>query len=234
MKPIIGITVECRCEPDNPRSGGKLELNWNYADMVSKAGGVPILVPPTADPDVVAEIIDGLLVPGGWDIDAVRFGQDNHPMVELQDPARFDIEHDVLNAASNELPVFGICYGCQFLNVVYGGSLHQHLPDVTGHEEHSGGTMQEYHVDPSSLLAQVVGTDHVVGQSWHHQGIDTVAPGLRVVARHADGTVEAVEATNGRWAIGVQWHPERTPDDPATQRLFAAFIAAAKAFKEAR
>lgn len=234
MKPIIGITVECHHDLENRRSQGKLELNWNYAAAVTAAGGVPILIPPTADPESIAHLIDGLLVPGGLDIDAKRFGQVNHANVKLQDPARYDSELGIWQNAPSDLPFFGICYGCQFLNVAQGGTLHQHVPEITGTEEHSGGTLQDYQISPDSRLGQVVQVPVMQGQSWHHQSVDALAEGLRVSARHADGTVEALESTGDRWAIGVQWHPERTFDDAATQRLFMAFIAAAKAFREAR
>jgi gamma-glutamyl-gamma-aminobutyrate hydrolase PuuD len=201
---------------------------------VAKAGGVPLLIPPTADASAVVPLLDGFLIPGGRDIDATRWGEANHPEVEPQDPARFEIEAEIYRLASPNLPIFGICYGCQFLNVVRGGTLIQHLPDVVGHGEHTNGTLQEYALDPTSRLAQETTAERVAGKSFHHQAVGRLGQGLRVTAHAPDGTVEAIEATDRAWAIGVQWHPERTPEDPATQELFRAFIRAARTFRESK
>jgi putative glutamine amidotransferase len=231
MKPIIGITVESRHDPDEPRTRGSMSLNWNYGQAIEEAGGVPILIPPMADMAEVARVIDGWLIPGGYDIDARRWGEENHEKVELQDPARYDGEAGLLRQIDRDLPVLGICYGCQFLNVARGGSLIQHLPDVveTGH---TGGVLQSYDI-ASSKLREVAGP-RVEGKSYHHQAVGEVGEGLTVVAKAEDGTVEAVEATDRPWMIGVQWHPERTMEDPAMRRLFEEFVTQARQFAEAR
>lgn len=234
MKPIIGISVDCQEDKENARSGGELMLNWNYAQAVAEAGGVPILIPPTADMDAVAEIIDGWLIPGGDDIDARNFGEQNHPEVKLQDPARFAAESRLYQAASDNLPIFGICYGCQFVNVVRGGNLIQHLPDVVGHSDNSGGTLQAYKVETDSKLADVIGDGHIEGKSYHHQAVDRTGEGLRIVARNEDGTVEAIEDDKHPWLVGVQWHPERTLDDPKTRKIFTDFVQAAARYRESR
>lgn len=234
MKPIIGITGEARHAPEDLRTQGKIELGWNYADEVAKAGGVPVVIPPMADMAELAPMLDGWLITGGLDIDASRFGEENHPKVEKQDPARYEAEESLMRFADPRMPVLGICYGCQFLNVVRGGKLIQHLPDVLGHESHSGGTLQRYSIDQGSLLSGAAGTTEVEGKSYHHQAVGELGSGLKVVARHEDGTVEGVEDDSGRWLVGVQWHPERTPEDPATQSLFRRFVAEALRFKEAK
>ncbi|MGO9896792.1 MAG: gamma-glutamyl-gamma-aminobutyrate hydrolase family protein [Bryobacteraceae bacterium] len=230
MKPIIGITVDAHGDPEDPRTRGKLELNWNYAQAVTDAGGVPVLIPPMADMRDLSGVIHGWLIPGGADIDAGRFGQENHPKVSLQDPARFAGEKELLDSVSPELPILGICYGCQFLNVARGGTLIQHLPDVVGHEQHTGGTLQSYEIEPGSKLAAVVGQAHAAGKSYHHQAVESPGQNLHVVAKNEDGTVEAIEATDRPWVIGVQWHPERTLDDAASRRIFETFVAAARAY----
>jgi putative glutamine amidotransferase len=229
MKPIIGITVECQHDPANERSQGKMELNWNYAAAVAEAGGVPVVIPPTADMDVVAQMIDGWLIPGGADIDSKHWNEPLHPKAELQDPARFDSEARLYLSVPAELPIFGICYGCQFLNVIEGGSLIQHLPD-TGREGHSGGTLQEYALSPSRLR-ELVGTEKMEGKSYHHQAIGKVAPGISVVGHSEDGVIEAIESTSRPWTFAVQWHPERTLADPASRALFEQFIEAARAYR---
>jgi len=226
MKPLIGITVDCHQDPEDLRTRGKLELNWNYAQAVADAGGIPLLIPPMADMEELAKLIHGWLIPGGDDIDAGRFGEENHPKVSLQDPARFEGESRLYKAIDATMPVLGICYGCQFLNVVRGGTLDQHIPDNEGAETHTGGLMQSYPLQPSRLQ-DLVGTSEMTGKSYHHQAVGKVGQGLVVTSKHGDGTVEAVEANDRPWMIGVQWHPERTPEDGPTQKLFREFVQAA-------
>ncbi len=201
---------------------------------MAEAGGIPLLIPPMADMDGIAGLIDGWLIPGGDDIDAKHFGEENHPKVELQDPARFEGEARLYKAIPDDLPVLGICYGCQFLNVIRGGSLIQHLPDVVGHEQHTGGTMQKYEVDPASKLGGVIGTSVIEGKSYHHQAVGNLGADLTITSRSEDGTVEAVEATDRPWVIGVQWHPERTFEDPHTRKIFDTLIQSATAYKESK
>lgn len=232
MKPIIGITVNAKHEPDDLRTGGSLSLNWNFPEMVARAGGVPILIPPMADPAELARVLDGWLIPGGDDIDARHFGEENHPKANLIEAERFDGERALFEQAKPEMPILGICYGCQFINVMRGGSLDQHLPDTVGHEEHVGGTMQHYGIDVNSRLSGLLGTEAVEGKSYHHQGIRRLGAGLKVVGQHSDGTVEAIEDEGDRWLFGVQWHPERTPNDPVTQRLFEEFVRACQKYAE--
>jgi putative glutamine amidotransferase len=234
-KPIIGITVESKHDPSDERSMGNMALNWNYAQAIADAGGVPLIIPPQADASAVVPLIDGWLIPGGLDIDAARFGQQNHEKVELQDPRRYASEEAIYTHARPEMPILGICYGCQFLNVVRGGTLQQHLPDVLGGAGyHSGGTLDSYRIDAESKLSLESGAHEMRGKSYHHQAVDELGQGLRAVARHEDGTVEAIEATDRPWVIGVQWHPERTLDDAATRRLFEGFVKAAAEFKKSK
>ncbi|MBX3118215.1 MAG: gamma-glutamyl-gamma-aminobutyrate hydrolase family protein [Fimbriimonadaceae bacterium] len=231
MKPIIGITVDCRYKPEDARTHGDFKQNWNYPEMIAEAGGVPFVIPPMADMNEVAQIIDGWMIPGGDDMNASRFGEENHPKVVLQDPKRYDAEAALWEAVPSEMPVLGICYGCQFLNVVRGGTLIQHLPDVVHHENHSGGTLETISLKVGSKTAQAVGTTTPKGKSYHHQAVGRLGEGLAVSGCHEDGTIEAFEATDRPWLIAVQWHPERTPDDAETKHLFRAFVEAAMAYK---
>lgn len=233
-KPIIAITAESEFTPDVPRSRGTIKINWNYPEVVAEAGGVPIIVPPTADMDAIAGVIDGWLITGGMDIDARYWNEENHEKAERNDDSRTAAEMRLFKAIPKDLPVLGICYGCQFLNVAEGGTLEQHIPDRTGENDHSGGTLQEYPLQAESRLAQAMGTTQPKGQSWHHQAVGRVADSLTVVGRHEDGTVEAIESTGSEFRMGVQWHPERTPDLPETKGLLSSFIEAAAEYRAKR
>jgi putative glutamine amidotransferase len=230
-KPIIGITTESTRDEDDPRTRGKIHLNWNYFAIVNRFGGVPIIIPPETDLDVVSNLIDGWLIPGGLDMDAKHFFEVNHPSVKLQDPSRWELESALYAAVPEAMPILGICYGCQFLNVVRRGSLEQHLPDRTGHDDHGRGSLQTYHVIQDSRLGQATGAQAISGKSYHHQAVAKTGKGVKVTARHEDGTIEAIEATDRPWEVAVQWHPERTPDDPATIGLFTEFIRQAREFR---
>ena len=234
MKPIIGITVDAKPDPTDHRTQGKLTLNWNYAQVIADAGGVPLLIPPQADADEVAHLIDGWLIPGGNDIDSRHWGEPLHPKAELIEDARHDLERAIYEAVPKDLPVLGVCYGCQFINVMEGGSLIQHLPEVTGHDEDQHGTVQSYSLASGSLAAGALGTDVASGQSWHHQALGNVASSLMIVAQNPDGTIEAIESCTRPWMIGVQWHPERTAEAQDSSSLFRAFIEAAADYRRRR
>lgn len=235
MKPIIGITTDVNVEDANERNGGgKLVLNWNYAQAIADAGGVPVLIPPQADPAEIASILDGLVIPGGPDIDACEFGEENHPEVKTVPRERFQGEKNLFVKLDSSLPVLGICYGCQFINVMQGGSLIQHLPDIVGHEGDQNGTLQAYSVEKGSRLGEAVGMAEPKGESWHHQAVKELGQDLKVTARNPDGTIEALESTSRPWLIGVQWHPERTLDKEDSQQLFRAFVNAAREYRSRR
>jgi putative glutamine amidotransferase len=231
MKPIIGITGDVDIAIGNERNGGgRVQLNFNYLDAIADAGGCPIILPPQADP-VILQSLAGLVIPGGNDIDAAEFGEANHPTVEPIAPPRYHAERALLNAIDPKMPVLGICYGCQLINVAMGGTMIQHVPDVVGHELDKVGTLQSYDVEPTSKLGEIAGTKQS-GQSWHHQTIKEIGRELKITARNEDGLVEAIESTSRPWLIGVQWHPERTPDREDSRKLFTAFIEAAIAYRE--
>lgn len=232
MKPLIGITVNAKEEPAD-KTGGKLWLNWNYAQVVADAGGIPVLIPPQADKAELCKVLHGWLIPGGDDIDAKHFGEENHPAVKPIEEERYQSEAELYQNADPNMPVLGICYGCQFINVMRGGKLIQHLPDVVDHESHEGGTEQSYTIREGSKLQSIVGAQ-TTGKSYHHQAVGPVGEGLTVVAEHEDGMVEALEATDRPWMIGVQWHPERTFEDERSRKLFEAFIDAARRYAESK
>jgi putative glutamine amidotransferase len=231
VRPLIGITTTGRDER------GRVRLNTLYVDAVRRAGGVPILLPPgEAAPDELLERIDGLILTGGGDLDPAHYGGAAHATIYGVDAER-DASELVLARSASEagLPTFGICRGAQVINVALGGTLVEHLPDEVGtavvHRPEAGRDAYEHHdvaVAAGSTLAGVLGATRCSTPSWHHQAVRAVAPGLEVVARAGDGTLEAFERPGHPWLVAVQWHPEATAaTDAAQQRLFDALVAAA-------
>ena len=231
VKPLIAITTSVEADSEGKSALGTLKLNANYVQGVIDAGGLPILLAPKTDYEQLLPLIDGWLIPGGDDIDSAEYGQSRHPKSSLIAPDRYAFESALYRAAPPDLPIFGICYGCQFVNVQHGGTLHQHVPDVVGHEEHGGGTLADYSIVAHTKLSAILGGATTSGKSYHHQAVDRLGAGLAVSARHADGTVEAVEAIDRPWVVAAQWHPERTLEAEESRRLFEAFVEAAAAYR---
>ncbi len=232
-KPLIGISLATAQDVKTNTPFRKFVINRDYVERVTNAGGVPILVPPGADSQTIAPLLDGWIIPGGDDLDPALWGADLHEEADLEFAERTRTETDLYRAVNPSMPILGICYGCQLINVLHGGTLHQHIPDQIGHDQHRGDTMQSYDVEPKSRLGGIVGQT-ATGKSSHHQAVDGLGNGLRVVAKHEDGTIEAIESTDqDRWVIAVQWHPERS-DTAASDKLFTAFMDKARQFKEAK
>jgi len=202
------------------------------AAWVAAGGAREELVPvtPSTQREVLGalEEVAGILTTGGPDVDPARYGAAPHPTTE-PDPQRDLLDWQLLQRAlAQQLPVLAVCYGCQLLNVFFGGSLVQHLPDAgkLGHRisEPKDAIAHEVELEPSSRL--LAGLPRRFGvNSRHHQALDRVGDGLRVVARAPDGVVEAVEAVGHRFVLGVQWHPENLLFEPHLE-LFRRFRAA--------
>ncbi|PZU43583.1 MAG: gamma-glutamyl-gamma-aminobutyrate hydrolase [Arsenicicoccus sp.] len=199
-----------------------------YVDAVASAGGTPLLLPPVGlDPEVL-EVLDGLVLIGGADVEAAQYAAAPHPSTAAE-PVRDAPELALARGALERgVPLLAICRGVQVLNVALGGTLDQHLPDRLGHTAYqpSPGVFGEvtFRTEPGSRVAAVLG-EEAASPCYHHQGVDRVADGLVVTARSADGVVQALEpAGEDTWAIGVQFHPE---ENPADRRLFAALVAQA-------
>ncbi|MEV7328637.1 gamma-glutamyl-gamma-aminobutyrate hydrolase family protein [Micromonospora sp. NPDC093244] len=196
-----------------------------YVRAVTAAGGRAVVLPPDDEDADVLAVLDGLLLAGGADVGPGRYGQPPHPRTEDR-PDRDAGELALLAAAlAVGLPVLGVCRGMQLLAVAYGGSLHQHLPDVVGHEEHrpAPGVYGAHPVRfaEGSLAATVLAGVRRVN-SYHHQAV--ADPGrLTVTGWAADGVIEAVEDPGLPFVLGVQWHPENEPDPrPITALVRAA------------
>lgn len=223
-RPLIAIPGRQSDEVKGHRtpvvSGGRL-----YADAVQRAGGLPVVIPPTNDLELIratVERCDGMVLLGGGDVSPAKYGQEENARLfgvnEFFDT--FEIAA-VQHAVSLDLPVLAICRGHQILNVAMGGSLIQHLENFEVHRD----TMHEVNLVPGSLVAEAMGTTTPITHSLHHQAIDVVAPSLTVVGHYSDGTIEAVQHTSATWVIGVQWHPEDTAEkDVANQNLFNALV----------
>lgn len=218
-------------------SRGGFAIPEAYVASLHRAGGRAVLLPATDSDDVVAALapFDGLLLAGGGDIEPRRYGGGAHPEVYGVDPSRDAAEFALVGAAlAAGLPIFAICRGMQVLNVALGGTLHQHLPDRQGLDLHGqpGRDLSVVHdvkVSEATILAQACGLPVLRCTSHHHQAVDVLGAGLRVVASTGDGVVEAVELVDAgsRWVLGVQWHPEMTAsEDRSQQALFASLVAA--------
>lgn len=191
---------------------------------VIRAGGEPVTLFAESAMSVRDRLagFDALLVPGGADIDPARYGQPAHPKTATADFAAQDqFEAEMLAAAADlGLPVLAICRGFQLLNVEHGGTLVQDVAEDSPHRN----SVHHVDVEPDSQLARVLATDFIDVSSYHHQTVDHVGQGLRVVARAADGVVEGLERESGSPLIAVQWHPEDTAADDARQHALFAWL----------
>ena len=239
MKPIIGITTYGRYEKDlaNPYYDHHFSLPALYIDAIRRAGGIPFLIPPgETDWEEILATVDGILITGGADIDPERYGGDrSHPKLTRLDAERDEMELDLVRHLTDvtPAPTLCICRGMQVMNVALGGSLHEHVADVHPDDVHrsddGGWTIQPVEVLQTSLLAEVMQATEVATYSGHHQGVKTLAAGLRVAAVASDGIIEAIEHPEMPWMLGVQWHPEITAaEDPTQQRLFDELVAEAR------
>jgi putative glutamine amidotransferase len=243
VRPLIGVTtsevrVAERAEPlpegDPPRV--ELVLGVRYAAAIDAAGGVPVVIPPMDDDGIGALLdrLDGVCLSGGPDIDPAGYGERPHASLGPTevDLDRFEIA--VARAADERgLPLLGICRGAQALNVARGGTLHQHVPDLAGvsleHRQTAPGERPAHSVaiEPGTLLARTLGRRVARVNSFHHQAVKRLGRGLRIVARAPDGVVEGIEATDGSFVLGVQWHAECLIERATQLKLFRAFVAAA-------
>jgi putative glutamine amidotransferase len=209
-----------------------------YVAALRRAGGQEAILLPTrldeGDAGELLERFDGLLLLGGGDLDPHTYGQEPNTRVYGVNPDRDTCEIVLTRAAVDRgLPILAICRGHQVLDVALGGTLDQHITGREGLLEHGvpgvedGARLHDVDVEPHTRLAAAMGTTQATVSSHHHQAVEGVGDGLRVVARGADGVVEGVELADadGPWIVGVQWHPEDTAEsDPANQRLFDTFV----------
>jgi putative glutamine amidotransferase len=224
-----------------PLPAGKVQ-SWNedavamqttYLESLHRAGAQEAILGPRpieqGQATTLLERFDGLLLVGGGDVDPRHYGQDPVPESYGIDREADLFEMALLRAAlRREMPVLAICRGVQVLNVALGGTLDQHITGREGLVGHGvpgvAAEMHQVRLEPGTWTAKAMETESVEVSSSHHQALDRLAEGLVVTGRAPDGIVEAVEHPGGGWVVGVQWHPERTSDDPAHQGLFDALV----------
>ena len=215
---------------------GGFAVPEHYVHAVRRAGGRPTLVLPGDDtpPKELLRPFDALLLVGGGDVEPARYGQEPHASVYGVEPDRDVLEMELLREADrSEMPTLAICRGMQVMNVAFGGTLIQHLPDHDAYLPHgtpSGRDHLAHDVKAAlgSRLAEAAGADVLTCSTHHHQGVDHLGERLSPTGWSEDGLVEAVERGGG-WMLGVQWHPEDTAaEDPAQQALFDALVGQAQ------
>jgi putative glutamine amidotransferase len=237
LRPTIGV-IASRYPPagvDNVLSG----IGEQYLLAVEAGGGIPLLIHLTRDQVVLQahyQRCDGLLFAGGGDVDPAIFGQAPHSKLGTVEPLRDQVELALARrAVADRKPMLGICRGVQLLNVALGGTLYQDIPaELPGTADHYGSrglphgadTAHPIAIEPDSWLAERLGADALAVNSYHHQSLKQVAPGLRVTGRAPDGVIEAVEGTGDGFILGLQCHPEEMWDsaEPRWARVFAGFV----------
>ncbi|MBN1137347.1 MAG: gamma-glutamyl-gamma-aminobutyrate hydrolase family protein [Anaerolineae bacterium] len=238
--PIIGIV----CMDDRPQDGEhgpRFGQNQSYAHAVARAGAAPLLIPLLAGEALLRALydkIDGLLLPGGVDVHPKRYGEEIHEKCGSISEIRDEVELVLIRwAMADHKPLLAICRGIQVLNVALGGSLYQDIraqvPEADRHDCHTSHARNQVAHDvaiaPDSRLAYLVGTGLLPVNSFHHQAVKEVAPGLMVSAQAPDGIIEAVEGEGRPFVLGVQWHPEEmAAEDDRAQWLFDALVEASK------
>ncbi len=242
VKPLVGLTARTLGDGRvKGWTGAGIGERDKYLQRLRAASALPVLLDPAqcSDEDITMLVgrLDAVVLTGGPDVEPQRYGGISHETVYGTDATVDSFEIAIAREArAQSVPLLAICRGLQVLNVAFGGSLHQHIPDLDGVEAHGrpGFRDGELHhlikLDAGSRVATVMSTLTPTVSCHHHQSVDRVAQGWRVVGRAADGIVEAIEPSDASWfALAVQWHPEDTaPTDPNQQSLFDALVSAAE------
>jgi putative glutamine amidotransferase len=243
-RPVIGICTALEQARWSVWDQQAMLLPRSYVDAVQRAGGLAVMLPPdpalVQEPEQALELLDGLMLAGGADIDPGSYGQQAHAKTGGTVPERDESEIALVRAAiERDMPVLGICRGMQLINVARGGTLLQHLPERFGHHEHRpvlgsfDGADHDVQVRDGTLAMRVIGEAEHATKSHHHQGVDRLGEGLQVSGVSAlDGLPEAIELPNARFVLGVQWHPEADETSLGVGALVAAARAAAGALPD--
>jgi len=232
--PACTVAVTASIRPDGDTS--RVRLTAAYVTALENAGLIPLIVPPLSSAGAAASVLDsvsGLVLTGGEDVDPARYGEQRHGKVRSVNVARDATEAALINEAkARRMPVLAICRGIQILNVALGGTLIQDIPsEITTSISHDDegprdSRSHDISVEPGSLIARAIGTEHATVNSFHHQSVQRVAEGMRITAKSPDGIIEGIESTDKNWwVMGVQWHPEEMTEstEPWDRGLFRAF-----------
>lgn len=236
MRAIIGVSMA------EEANGASFRIHHKYVEWVERCGGLPVCIPP-GDKTQIPELLDhldGFLFSGGGDVHPSFYAEEALPLLGTIESKRDGFEPEaLLGAWERKMPLLTICRGMQLMNVVLGGTLWQDI-------SYAGGELLQHvqEQDPYSAthevalcderLVRLLGASVLQTNSHHHQAIRRIAPSLRVAARTSDGIVEAllpsVEQGEGRFCVGLQWHPERLGAEAGSDRLFTAFVQEAEAY----
>lgn len=231
--PLVAVTATTRMDNGMVR----VRLSVAYLASLDGAGLTPVVVPPfapCADRDAILDVVSGLVLTGGEDVDPARYGAEAHPRLSTVHAGRDATELSLLDGArERRLPTLAICRGIQVMNVGLGGTLIQDIPSqVPGALVHDGdgprtNRTHPVSIAPDSRLARAVGREHITVNSFHHQSVDVPANDVVVTATASDGVIEGIETKpdNPWWALGIQWHPEDLTGgpEPWDRQLFEAF-----------
>jgi putative glutamine amidotransferase len=214
--PIIGITTDIESE--------YFRIKHHYVDAILKSGGVPVLLTPADNPKIYTEIIDGLLIPGGDDLDPSYYNEEKLPQVKVVSKERSGFEIALLKEMVKlRKPVLGICYGMQLINVAFGGTLYQ---DIELQLKVAINHKTDYHIIVITENRFLIEGRFSVN-STHHQAIRELGSGLSIIARSTDDLIEAFYRADYPFLIGIQWHPERQSEEELSNSIFESFVRAA-------
>lgn len=216
----------------------KIGCDNDYVNAVIRAGGAPILLPAHGDRDATrdaVDVADALLLTGGGDIHSLCYGAQPHPKSSEQDPQRDATELSAVDfALKRGIPILGVCRGCQLLNVAFGGTLTQHIPGGENAVKHQsqglpGLLLHSVALEKDSIVREIFGVEEMAVNSFHHQAPARLGEGLKATAHAPDGVIEALETTDNRAILGVQFHPEEcAPFYPAFDGIFSWLVRAAR------
>jgi len=239
MRPVIGMT----CKTTDWWTGSGNGLGMDYISAIENAGGIPILLPLIQDDSRIADslnLIDGLLLPGGPDVDSLLYHEEPQPVMGQIDVDKDRVEMQLIPGAFElDLPILGICRGIQILNVAAGGTLYQDVSmgssSVMKHRQEAPGSYATHaiNVKEGSRLLDIMGKSEIRVNSFHHQAVKKPAQGFAVSAVASDGIIEAIESLDHSFVIGVQFHAELMwRDHPSVNNLFTEFVRAAGTHKQ--
>lgn len=234
-RPIIGISTSIIIDSGGMFPGyHRSYVNRDYVRSVLEAGGVPVMLPMSADKEAIKQaldVCDGLILSGGQDVYPANYGEEPHMALGQVCPERDEFDYELYRLArEKDMPVFGICRGAQIIATAEGGSLYQDLGEIENALKHNQGhtpNMPSHHitVDAGTKLREILGKERLMVNSFHHQVIKNPGEDMQVVAKADDGVIEAIEHKTAKYVVAVQWHPEMMyATDENMLKLFKALV----------